>query len=455
MWGALARVLAMARLHAAKCPTCGAGIHVDPGAASAVCRYCQNVITIEKRAPPPTATPFGVPGGMPSTTLYIDPKAIGRATSKVVAIIALTTLIPVLIPLAIFVGGPLVRGVKGTVRPFPATCGLNETLTLSGSFDGPGPAITSVAHNCKITIKGSKIKAGALFDTSGSNVELTIVDSTIETTGAAVTAGVNTKIRVNGGSVKSGGAVVDAKHNLEVTLEGTTLESTAGATITAPGIDLRAKDSTVRGKTAALEIDNLAEVKAEATTFEAEGSTFVFQTNPKVNLTGGAVISRTDRAIDGALNMELTVSGTKIQGAAGAVAASKGNLKLKASGKASFVATDGDAVEVDTNGKLTFADATVEASRRAIKAGHNLELTLKPGAQLTGKKGGVLADGNFEIDANGAAIDGGTGAGLEARGAKVLMRGGSLKGDPALRFASRPATLELDGTQVVGAKITR
>lgn len=33
----------MARLHAAKFPNCVAGIDVDPGAPSVVCRYCQNL----------------------------------------------------------------------------------------------------------------------------------------------------------------------------------------------------------------------------------------------------------------------------------------------------------------------------------------------------------------------------------------------------------------------------
>lgn len=443
----------MARLHAAKCPTCGAGLNVDPGALRVVCRYCQNVITIEKRTPPPTAAPIGVPGGVPSTTLYLDPKAIQRASSTFTAVIVAATLIPALIPVFIFLVGPAVRHVKSSVRPFPAACEGNEKLELSGDFDGPGPAITSVGVNCKITISKSKIKASSLVDESAANFELTITDSTIETTGPLVKAGTNTKLRVKGGALKSGGpVVVTSGYNLEVRLEDTALESSSDVAIQSPSLLLESKNATVRGKKSALDVENNAKVHAEATTFEATGPAFVFESNPKVDMTGGSVISKTGRAIEGEVNVELTMSGTKVRGATDAVRA-KTNFRLKASDKASFVAGSGDAFALGVNANLSFDDATVDATRAAIAGDSNMVLKLASGARLTGKKGGVSA-ASLELESNGATIEGGAGAGIDVRGSsKIDLRQGAVTGNPALTFSRKPTTFELEGTRIVGAKV--
>lgn len=443
----------MARLHAAKCPTCGAGLNIDPGAANVVCRYCQNLITIEKRTPPPAVTSFGTPGVVPSTTLYIDPKAIQRASTAFTSVIVAATLIPALIPVFIFVVGPAVRKVKGSVRPFPAACEGNEKLELSGDFDGPGPAITSVGVNCKITISKSKIKTSALVDESAPNFELTITDSTIETTGPLVKAGTNTKVRVKGGSLKSSGPVIATSgYNLEVRLEDTTLESTSDVVIQSPSLLLESKNATVHGKKSVLDVENNAKVNATATTFEAIGPAFVFESNPKVDMTGGSVVSKSGRAIEGEVNVELAMSGTKVQGATDAVRA-KTNFRLKASDKASFVAGSGDAFALGVNANLSFDDATASAARAAINGDSNMVLKLASGARLTGKKGGVGA-ASLELEANGATIEGGGGAGIDVRGsAKIDLRQGSVSGSPALTFTRKPSTFEVDGTRIVGAKV--
>lgn len=454
----------MAKLHAAKCPTCGADLRVDPNAPNVLCRFCQNLIVIEKRAPPPdVAALLGALGGVPSAqahasqvhissrTLYIDPKTI-RTTRAVVWGFAALMAVPVLLPIGALVIWPLLQTVKGSVRPFPATCGLNETLTLSGDFNGPGPAITSVGHNCKVTIKKSKIKAASLVDTSAVNFELTITDSTIDTTGPLLRVGTNTKLHVKGGSLKSDGQVVVTKgHNLEIRLEGATLESRGDTAIKSSSVNLEAKNATVRGKKSALDIDGHAEIDAEGTTFEAQGPTLVFDA-AKIELTGGSVTSKTDRAIKGDNGVGLTVSGTKVQGATDAVSVTS-NFRLEATDKASFLAGTGHGLAVaGSNGNLTLMDATVDAGRAAVEGDVNLTIELGPGARLSGKKGGVSSPGNFKLDANGATIDGGAGAGLEVRGgAEISMLNGALKGNPALSIPRRPAKLELGGTQITGA----
>ena len=104
-----------------------------------------------------------------------------------------------------------------------------------------------------------------------------------------------------------------------------------------------------------------------------------------------------------------------------------------------------------SNGNLVFVDATVEGARAAIKSTLNLKVKPSQGARLTGKSGGIATGHNFELDGNGATIDGGTGPGLlfDANG-RITLQQGVLKGTPAFRTTYKPQVLTLDGTKVEG-----
>ena len=87
----------------------------------------------------------------------------------------------------------------------------------------------------------------------------------------------------------------------------------------------------------------------------------------------------------------------------------------------------------------------------APSAAHNAKIRLARGAKITGKKGAISGEANFEIDATGATVDGGAGPGLSAfLGARVVFREGTLKGIPAFVFDRPPLVLDLAGTRIEG-----
>ena len=70
---------------------------------------------------------------------------------------------------------------------------------------------------------------------------------------------------------------------------------------------------------------------------------------------------------------------------------------------------------------------------------------------MAGKKGGIDAEGTFELDATGATIEGGGGPGVAAgSNARIAIRQGVLKGTPALALDRKPSSLDLGGTRVEG-----
>ena len=144
---------------------------MPPGVPQVTCRYCGHVIHVEHRKPPPVVAQFA------PHTVYIDPNA-AKAARNVGLIIALVTLIPILIPIAIGVVPWMMRKMK----PYPVACGTNGDIEISGNYETTGPIVTSVGHNCKLHINDSKLKGSVLFKSDASNVELTLENVTIETT---------------------------------------------------------------------------------------------------------------------------------------------------------------------------------------------------------------------------------------------------------------------------------
>lgn len=480
----------MAKLQSARCPTCGANLPVPPNAPSVTCRYCGNFITIEHRKPPPTQLQ-----GAPSTTLYIDPEEAAKAGRRVGCLVLSIVLFTVLLPVGIGVAPWAYGRIKNSIRPFPAVCETNELIELSGNWEGNGPIIASAGHNCKVHISKSRLKGTTLLKTTSSNVEITLVDTTIETTDVTLQSGSNMKVSITGGSVKSATTVLGGDSNMNVTLENTTVQSTAEAAIkTGYNLKLGATSSKILGKKAALDVKSNADltlkkaseitsegtaiktdsglkieseggkidgaagaivatsgakITSTGTTFSSKDKAMTFSSGADLDLTDGAVLSGADTGIecDGG---DFTFIGTKVQGVPSAIEGKNG-LKLKALKKAALVSTGGDGIVVTSNAQLTVNDATIEGARRAIKSTVNTKVKLGPGARLTGRKGGVFAESNLELETNGATIDGGTGPGIEsAYNAKVVLQQGTVKGSPALSFARKPQILTIDGTQIQG-----
>jgi LSD1 subclass zinc finger protein len=212
--------VAVPKIFQAKCPTCGANLPVPPGAPQIMCRYCQNVIHVEHRKPPPEVRPFGSPGAMPSRTLYVDPEAAARASKHVGLLILVGVAIPILLPLLIGVLPWAIRSCKSKIRPFPVACGLNEELTVSGNYESTGPIVTSVGHNCKLHIKNAKLKGSTLVKADTFNMELSLENVTIETTEPMIHSGSNLKVKVIGSTLTSATTVFDSDSNMEIDVNG-------------------------------------------------------------------------------------------------------------------------------------------------------------------------------------------------------------------------------------------
>lgn len=450
---------AVAKLIAAKCPTCGAALPVPPGAHHVQCRYCGNAITVEVRKGPPMQPPFGAPGGMPSRTLYLDPEAVAAAGKGIATAVIVVVALPILLTV---IGGVVafttVRGASpvgfGGLRTasYPGSCAVNETIELTGDWQGTGPVITEAATNCKIRIKNAKLKAPRLLQTNGANVEITLENVTLETTEAAIVPGINTKVRVTGGGLTSGAEVIGGNGtNLDVTLTNTSLVSRA-ATALAGGTNLKldATGSKIQGTRAAIETESNAKLKLKATELVAEGPAVKAKSSCGIDAQGGALTSSGDPAVEVESNPSLAFEGTKVQGRDAAIAATS-SVKLRISKKASLVATGGPGVEVSSSFDLDVTDATIQGARSAVKATSSAKVKLREGAKLSGQQGGVVAESSLDVDATNATIEGGKAAGIQGTSnAKIELHGGVVRGTPALSFTHKPSSFELDGVKVEG-----
>jgi hypothetical protein len=459
-----------------------------------MCRYCQNVIHVEHRKPPPEVRPFGSPGAMPSRTLYVDPDAAVKAGRGVGCAILIGVAVPILIPLAIGVGPWAVRSCKGAIRPFPVACGMNEEITVSGNYESAGPIVTSVGHNCKLHIKNAKLKGSTLVKTDSYNMELTIEGSTIETTEPMVHTGSNLKVKVLGSTLTSATTVLDTDTNMVVDLQNSTIESKNGIAVkTKHNLKSQMENSKVRGKKAAFDADanfsltmkkgseiTSSEGTAVKTTssfkLEAEGGkidgglivtsganieatglsisgkekAILATSSLKLDYTDGSITSLADMAIDGDSSMDLTLINTKLQGATTAINC-ESSSKIKASKKTRIIGLQGYGVTTTSNTELNLNDAAVEAGVKGFKGTVNTKIKLAQGARVAGKKGGIDAEGNLEVDATGATLEGGSGPALAAGyNARITFKQGALKGVPALQLERKPTSIDLEGTRVEG-----
>jgi len=482
----------------AKCPTCGANLPVPPGANQVTCRYCQNVIHIEHKKPPPNVQPFGMPGYVPSTTLYIDPAAAARAGKVATSVILVTTILPILIPILIFAVPKITKVLKSSIRPFPASCSINEEIVLSGNYEGTGPLIADANHNCKIRIKNAKLKGTTLLKTSASNISLTLENVTIETTDAMVKAGSNLKVKLHKSTLTSAGPVFESDSSLELEeVEGSTIESKEGIAIRGRhNLKINVGESKIRGKKAAIDSDSSltlsmkrnteitasdgpaiktsSNFKLDANGGKIEGAdeAIVASSSLKLNATGltiaakrtalkvesgaqidfsdGSISSASEAAIESTSGTKIDLSNAKVTGADVAIKTGSG-LKLTAEKKTQIVSTSG--VGIAGSGELTLDDSTVESAAFAMQLGVNSKVKLHRGARLAGKNGGIEAQTNFQIDGTGATIDGGSGPGLATNiNARISFKQGTLKGNPAIQASRKPLDLTLEGTSVVGGQ---
>jgi hypothetical protein len=421
------------------------------------CRYCQNVIHVEHRKPPPNVQPFGMPGYVPSTTLYVDPN-LYKSVNKVGVIVAMTTLVSlVVIPIIIFVvsgraASVSAMGKKPRAVSFPASCAINEEIELSGDYQGTGPLIKEANHNCTIHIKNAKLRGSTLLKTNASNVQLTLENVIVETTEPMVKAGSNLKVKLKESTLTSPEAVFDSETNLELEeVVGSTIESKEGWAIkTRYNFRIDAEDSKIRGKRGAIDASNpkISIKRTEITS--SDGPAIKTSSGLELDVNGGSVSSSSEAAIEGDSGMNIELSNAKITGADVGIKTSSG-LKLKAENKSQILSTSGVGIVTTSNPEITLEDSAIEGASRAFKGTVNCKLKLQQGARLAGKQGAIEVEHNFELDGKGATIDGGSGPGIYAKiNVRLSFKQGTIKGNPAIKTDRKPVTLDLDGTNVVG-----
>jgi hypothetical protein len=354
-----------------------------------------------------------------------------------------------------------------------------------------------VGHNCKLHIKNAKLKGATLVKTDSFNMELSIENSTIETTDTMIHAGANLKVKMQGSTLTSAVAVIDSDSNMELDVDDTTAESKGGAAVKAKyNLKVRMENGKIRGKKAAIDADsNLTlsmkknseltssdglgvktssgfNLDSDGGKIDAPGGAIVVSSGASLTATnlvlsskertigatsslkmeweGGSITSSGDAAIDGDSSLALELDNVKVQGATVGINCSS-NANIKATKKTRIIGISGNGITTTSNTQLNLSDASVEGGAKAFKGSVNTKIKLAQGARLAGKKGGVEVEGNLDLDATGATIEGGTGAGLlGGYNAKIQFKQGLLKGVPAIQVDRRPSIFDLSGTRVEG-----
>ena len=475
------------------CPSCGASLPVPPGATQITCRYCQNVINVERKRAPLHIQPFGSPGAVPSRTLYIDPGAAEAAAKagKAIGVIVIGAIaLPILIPLCIFIGPRAFRAV----RPFPVECGVNDDITVSGNYETTGPIVTSAGTNCKLHIKNSKLKGSSLVKSDGSNVEIWLENVTLDTTDAAIHGGTNTKVHIVGSTLTSASTVFESDTNLQLDADSSTIESKGAAAVKAKyNLKATLTNTKVRAKKPAFDTDSNftltlkkaseltstdgpavkassgfklemdggkidggllftsgANIEATGVTITAKDKAISASSSLRLDFTDGSITSTGDDAVAAESSLDATLTNVKIQGQTTAIATSS-NGKIKALKKTRIVSMNGIGVTASSSTELNLNDAAVEGATKAFKGTSSCKFRLAQGARLAGKKGGIECDSSIDVDGMGATIDGGSGpAVLAGYVSHFSFKQGALKGVPALQLSSRPSSLDLDGTRIDG-----
>jgi DNA-directed RNA polymerase subunit RPC12/RpoP len=407
------------KLTANKCANCHAPLTVAPDATVVRCQYCGNTMQVERAKPKVTR----MAGPPPTNVIYVAPVRSGMATLMIVAF----SIVPVLIA----VGSVAFSSLRGHFVSLPATCAINESITISGkTFDGPGTAITAET-NCKIKIKDSKIKADTIVE-GKLNVEITLENSTLEAKKTAIVLEHNGKVKLSGKSSVSGAENgIEGSYNLEVAVEDSKLSGGESGVKGDSGLKVKAKNGTISGKDSAVACESNGTVTVEA----------------------GGVLTSEAAAVRNKSSLTLEVEGGSVDGGEVAVS-SESNPKIKVTKKGKVTSAKGNAIEGGSNMDLTVDDGTVEAGDTAVKASSNGKVKVVKGGRIKGGSVGIDSQSNFEltmqsgtVESPGVAVQSKSNARIDAR--KSTITGGQ----NAFLMEREPSSMSLTETNVTGPQV--
>jgi hypothetical protein len=184
--------------------------------------------------------------------------------------------------------------------------------------------------------------------TCALNDELEISDVTFRGTGTLINAELNCKLTIKNSRL-TGDVVVKSGGSATITIEGSTLEGTHTA------LELGINDHVRASKNSALK--------------------------------------SADAAIEGGLNLDLTLEDTKIEGGPAAV---RGSLNTQVTATRAEIVGRDAAFEVGNNGKLKLSQVTARAAT-AVTAGFNLELSADRSTLRGETKGAIHGENNTKV----------------------------------------------------------
>lgn len=391
-------------------------------------------------------------------------------------------------------GGGDREETKKPVERFPVACRNGDTIYVSGNWNGPGPAITSVAQYCKLFVSNATIVSSSLLSTDAPDLEitldnvvlnasdvglktgpalvLTVKDSQLTAQRDAVVSSGRLAIEVTRSKIGgTHGAAIRAGKAAEVNLENSTLFGAQGIAAQLSAEVRMDRESAVTA-TAGIAIEGGAgsRVVLDGGSLSATGSAIKATISLKVEATGGVILSTGDTTVAATDAAEVTLSGSKLASSAGCmrfgggaqVSVSGGgvdcegdmlvggaNLLLTATRNASL-GTRGNGIAGTTNTTVTLEDAALAAKGTAIKGLTNTVIRLKS-ATLSGGQAAIDAGSAMELETVGSTILSESGPAVSGGfGAVLVANGGMIRGTPALVFLMRPMTVNVSGTQIVG-----
>jgi hypothetical protein len=280
-----------------QCPSCGARVDAPPGPTAYVhpCRFCGAQIPIEpleQAAPPPQIRiEIRGPGESPAAAAAVN--AAQRTGRTLGCIITAATLIPVMIPLFIFVGPMLKSFVGARFGSFPVQVTMNDDLEIADRTATSDDTLVTVGINGKLTLRRCHLK-GPLIVKAGVNAEITIIDSTLEATKAIVDADeANVVITIQNSTLTSAEEILDdGASNVKVSVS---------------------KDSKLTAQGIAIPVTNNGEVTIDHSTVEGKVGGVELKNNGKLKVLNGAVVKSDGPAVDLSLNGHLQVTSAHLE----------------------------------------------------------------------------------------------------------------------------------------------
>lgn len=334
------------------CPQCGARLDAAPRAAAYVhtCHYCSAPIVIDPLPQAPVqVAPARIEIAMPAATAAAAAQAATTTARGLAWIIGVSVVLPVVIPLLIFLAPSAKALVQGRFTHFPMTVGLNESLELDGLTSSRTDTLVTVGVNGKLTLRRCHLKGGVVVK-AGVNAEITVIDSALEGTTSVVEAdGPNVTLTVQNSTLTSAEEIVEAgSTNLKVVVS---------------------HDSKLRADGVALPSDNLGEVSIDHSSVEGKLGGIAIKNNGKVKLSSGAVVKSDAVGVELNLNGHLTVTSSRVESRGTAV---RGGTNLDATLRSATLVGPRASMDVGTNAHVTAAQSTFNGPK-LVPRGSQLE----------------------------------------------------------------------------------